>query len=178
MDSVSEQRVTDFDAAGPVKGTDVIYADQGSGAVAVTADQLATYARQPLAAVASPDAGPLNGDEVVPVSRGTQLLQTTISRIAAFVLGKPLAQATTTKFWARDGAAINRQNDRVLVGAATVNSGDPNGVGSQDWDGTVEGVQHQHLAAHLDLDHRTDRRRRRQPNLRQPCSRLDGLHRL
>lgn len=109
MTSVSDKLVNDLGAAEPVKGLDVVNA------------------------ASSPDAGPLNGDEVVPVSRGTQLLQTTVSRIAAFVLGKPLSQATTGKFWARDGASINRQNDRVLVGAATVNSGDPNGVGTQDW---------------------------------------------
>lgn len=115
MNSVSEERVTDAGATAPVKG------------------EAAIDAVQPLAAAALPDAGPLDGGEVIQVTRGSQLLQTIVSRIAAFVLGKPLSQVATGKFWTSDGAAINRQNDRVLVGAATVNSGNPNGVGTQDW---------------------------------------------
>ncbi|MDE2514560.1 MAG: hypothetical protein KGL12_00900 [Rhodospirillales bacterium] len=45
----------------------------------------------------------------------------------------PIEQPSTGYFYAENGAVVNRLNDRVFVAAATVNSGNPRGVGSMDW---------------------------------------------
>ena len=42
-------------------------------------------------------------------------------------------QVSTGEFYAENGAVIDRMNDRVFIGAATPNAGNPNGVGTQDW---------------------------------------------
>lgn len=52
---------------------------------------------------------------------------------AQAALTQPMAQASTSKFWANTGASINKMNDRVFVGGATINSGNQNGTGTQDW---------------------------------------------
>ena len=44
-----------------------------------------------------------------------------------------ITQAPTGQFYANQGAHIDRLNDRVFVGGATVNAGNPDGVGTQDW---------------------------------------------
>lgn len=45
----------------------------------------------------------------------------------------PINQAPTGQFYQANGAVIDRLNDRVFVGQATVNSGNATGVGTQDW---------------------------------------------
>jgi hypothetical protein len=49
------------------------------------------------------------------------------------VATNPLTQTATGQFYQEYGATIDRLNDRVFIGAATVNSGNPSGVGAQDW---------------------------------------------
>lgn len=81
------KRLINFNAAKAASGTDVIYTDQGSGEVAMTAAQLATLVQAPIANGTAPDAGTLTGAESVSVSRGAGLLQTTWNTVAALVIG-------------------------------------------------------------------------------------------
>lgn len=47
--------------------------------------------------------------------------------------GTVITPSTANLFYQQNGAIVNRMNDRILLGAATVNSGNATGVGTQDW---------------------------------------------
>jgi hypothetical protein len=56
---MDEIRLVDFPPAGPVKGTDLLYGDQGSGEVGLTVAEVAGYAGELYAGVSSDDANVL-----------------------------------------------------------------------------------------------------------------------
>lgn len=121
--------------AGVLTGAETIPASRAAGLLQTTTGAIATLAQAPIAGGSSTDAGALTGAEILPASRGAGLLQTTLTKIATFISGAlpAVTQVATGQFFQNLGARINRFNDRVFVGAATVNAGNPNGTGSQDW---------------------------------------------
>ncbi|KHK58130.1 hypothetical protein PI86_10985 [Burkholderia sp. A9] len=90
MNQPQGRRLTNFNIANPIADADQIYVAQGGAGngieKAATAAQLATYVQAPIANGSANDAGPLTGNETVPMSRGTGLLQKSLNGIATWVL--------------------------------------------------------------------------------------------
>ncbi|MGU7784870.1 hypothetical protein [Burkholderia sp. PU8-34] len=84
------RQLTNFNIANPIADADQIYVAQGGAGngveKAATAAQLATYVQAPIANGSANDAGALTGNETAPLSRGTGLLQTSLTTIATLVI--------------------------------------------------------------------------------------------
>ena len=70
---------------------------------------------------------------VVKDVNGVQQWSALSAPLGAGTITGPINQAATGQFYQQNGAVIDRLNDRVFVGNATVNSGNATGVGAQDW---------------------------------------------
>ncbi len=88
--TVPGKQLTNFTAASPITDGDQFYVAQGGTGVgierAAPASAVGSYVLKPIAGASSPDAGSLTGAENIVATRGTGLLQTTLTKIAAWMI--------------------------------------------------------------------------------------------